>query len=49
MPKDKRPPEIMIWWGKPEEVEKWLEEVYDYKKNKQGDGVNMAFSPDEIE
>jgi type II secretory pathway component PulL len=32
LPKEKRPPEWMIWDSPPEEIEKWLDRVYDKKK-----------------
>lgn len=28
MPKDKRPPEHMIWYGTPDEIEDWIDKVY---------------------
>lgn len=33
MPKEKRPPDIMIWDGKPEEIEEWVDKMYDHKKS----------------
>lgn len=33
LPKDKRPTERMIWDGKPEEIERWLDRVFDRKPN----------------
>lgn len=32
MPSDKRPPESIIWDGSPEELEEWIDNVYDLKK-----------------
>jgi hypothetical protein len=32
MPQDKRPPDIMIWDGKPEDIEDWIDKVYNTKK-----------------
>lgn len=32
LPKEKRPPDLMIWDGTPEEVDKWLEKVLSNKK-----------------
>ncbi len=32
LPKEKRPPEAMIWEGTPEELEEWLDKVFDRKK-----------------
>lgn len=34
LPKDKRPPESLIWEGTPEELEGWLDKVFD-RKNKE--------------
>lgn len=33
LPKEKRPPELMIWWGTPEEMEDWIDRVFDKKKS----------------
>jgi hypothetical protein len=32
IPKEKRPPEMAIWWGTPEEIEEWIDKVYNRKK-----------------
>lgn len=49
MPDDKRPPEKMIWWGTPEEIESWIERVYDYKKSKEKDEVTFIIRDEDIE
>jgi hypothetical protein len=36
LPKEKRPPEIMIWWGTPEEIEGWIERVFNSKNKGSG-------------
>lgn len=46
LPKEKRPPEEIIWDGTPEEMEDWLERVFD-KKNKET--VDLVIRRDEIE
>jgi hypothetical protein len=49
MPKEKRPPDKIIWWGTPEELEEWIEKVYPSKGNKaEEDGINMIISDSEI-
>jgi hypothetical protein len=32
VPKDKRPTDRMVWDGDPEELEEWLDNIYDTKK-----------------
>lgn len=33
LPKEKRPPDSVLWSSNPEDLEKWMNEVvYDYKK-----------------
>jgi hypothetical protein len=32
--KEKRPPEMTIWFGTQDEVEEWLDRVFDYKNEK---------------
>jgi len=46
LPKEKRPPDLMIWDGIPEEIDEWLNKVYDRKeKEPQGLTINI----DEVE
>lgn len=35
MEKSKRPPDSMIWWGKPEDLESWFDVVYGRKKKQE--------------
>lgn len=37
LPKEKRPPEMMIWDGSSTELEDWIDRVYDRKKRKEYD------------
>lgn len=47
LPKEKRPPDLTLWWGAPEEIEDWLERVMN---SKHIDDENMITIPmDEIE
>ncbi len=32
LPKEKRPPTSMIWWGSPEELDRWFDKVFDRKR-----------------
>lgn len=48
LPKDKKPPESMIWDGTPEEMEEWLEKVFD-NKNKNSQEVTFQIKDSEIE
>lgn len=46
LPKEKRPPESMIWNGTPEEIEEWLDKVFDHKHQ---DTVDFKVKESEIE
>lgn len=32
LPKEKQPPDSILWWGSPEELEDWLDKVMDRKE-----------------
>lgn len=32
LPKDKRPPDTVLWWGTSDELEEWLDKVMGNKK-----------------
>jgi hypothetical protein len=48
MPKSKRPPEDMIWWGTADDIDKWIEKVYDRNEDPKYD-IIMEIDEDEIE
>jgi hypothetical protein len=41
---DKRPPELMIWSGTPEQIDEWLDKVLDSRKRKQDTPVYLDIS-----
>lgn len=41
LPKEKRPPDWMIWYGTNEDIDDWFDKVFDRKKRK-------GYNPDEI-
>jgi hypothetical protein len=45
LPKEKRPTEKMIWDGKPEEIEMWLDRVFSKKQEQ----AEVIFDIDEDE
>lgn len=47
LPKDKRPPEWMIWDKPPEDIEEWLDKVYG--TNKRDDIIELEILENEIE
>lgn len=47
LPKEKRPPDLMIWWGNTEEIESWLDRVYG-KRPKREEQVTFIISDDDI-
>lgn len=48
LPKEKRPPDYIIWDGSPEEMDEWLDKVLDPKKKNQ-QTVELVIKGDEIE
>jgi len=41
LPKDKRPPESIIWDGTSKEMDEWLDKVYNRKND---DGLSISLS-----
>jgi hypothetical protein len=35
LPKDKKPPDNIVWWGTSEELEGWIDKVFDKKEPEQ--------------
>jgi hypothetical protein len=46
LPKEKRPPDLMIWEGTSEELESWIDKVLD---NKQQQKANLVIDENKIE
>jgi hypothetical protein len=44
--KDKRPPDSIIWWGTSEELEEWIDKVFDRKEVEQD--VQFAIAQEDI-
>jgi len=49
IPQDKRPPEMMIWDGTSEELEDWIDRVFDKKKKKDFDTAKILIFDSELE
>jgi hypothetical protein len=49
VPKEKRPPDHMIWWGTSEEMEDWLDRMYDHSKNQPVEEFSFVIPEDNIE
>jgi hypothetical protein len=47
LPKDKQPPEMMIWDGKSDDIDKWFDKVFDVKSHNTRDYVIV--NTDEVE
>lgn len=47
LPKEKRPPDIIIWWGTSEEIEEWLDKVMG-SKNPEPD-IGFIIQQEDIE
>lgn len=46
LPKEKRPPDLMIWEGTSEELESWIDKILD---NKQQQKANLVIDENKIE
>lgn len=46
LPEEKRPPDLLIWDGKPEDVNKWIKDVF---SNKKQPITNLIIKESEIE
>lgn len=46
LPKDKRPPESMIWEGDSEELEEWIDNMFSEKKKNK---IELKIKPSDIE
>jgi len=47
LPKEKRPPDKILWDGTADEIDKWLDKVFDRKEKP--DGLQLSISDAEIE
>lgn len=47
LPKDKKPPDSIIWDSDPEVLEEWLEKVFDTKKG--NNKIEFSINPKDIE
>lgn len=49
LPKEKRPPEMMIWDGSSSELEDWIDKVYDRKRKKEYDVSEIVILDKDVE
>ena len=49
LPKDKRPPEDIIWEGTSDDLDEWLDRVLGDPKKRTQDKVQLLIKDDEIE
>lgn len=49
LPSDKRPPDRLVWWKAPEEIEKWFDRVFDRKKDDNPEESVFIIDDSEIE
>jgi hypothetical protein len=43
LPKEKRPPDWMIWYGTNEEIDEWFDKVFERKKDRKGKNKQDEF------
>ena len=48
LPKEKRPPDKLIWYGTSEDIDEWFDKVFK-RKGKQEDEISVTIDPKEIE
>lgn len=46
LPKEKRPPDSIVWDGTPEEMDEWLDKVFD---NKHKETMDLIIKPSDVE
>lgn len=49
LPKEKRPPDKILWYGTPEEMDDWFDKVFGKKKNKNLDEFELFIDDNDIE
>ncbi len=42
LPREKRPPDSIVWWGTPEQLEGWIDKVFDKKEVEQDVQFSIA-------
>ena len=42
LPKEKRPPDLIVWWGTSEQLESWIDKVFDKKEVEQDVQFSIA-------
>ncbi len=47
LPSEKRPPDSIVWWGTSEELEEWIDKVFDKKEVEQD--VQFSIAQEDIE
>lgn len=48
LPKEKRPPDKLIWYGTPEDIEKWFKKVFKTKDNTDQEEFVFQIDDDDI-
>ncbi len=49
LPKEKRPPDKLIWYGTADDIDKWFDKVFKRKGTKEDDEFVFTIDPKEIE
>jgi len=49
LPKEKRPPDTILWWGTAEELDEWLEKVLGTSKEVQDETIEFMIEQEDIE
>lgn len=44
LPKEKQPPDTVIWWGTPEELTRWLDSALDFNKQNLNNQIQILES-----
>ncbi len=49
LPKEKRPPDTILWWGTPEDLEEWLDKVLGTGTEKEDEKIDFLIRQEDIE
>ena len=49
LPKEKRPPDNLIWYGSSDDIDKWFDKVFKRKGKPEQDEFILSIDPREIE
>ncbi len=49
LPKAKRPPDTILWWGTTEDLDEWLDKVLGTSERKEDENIDFIIRQEDIE